>query len=818
MDSPEGDRIASTSSPASSPAVQESPFFNYLSNLSPIKSVKASRYAPRFSAHDFNAPSPVFTSPHIDLQRGSSLLKRDENQAAGPEIQGQSGRKLKDGLIASYQKEIQLSSPSSVCVDDYLADAVDLEDSINPANLCVQPTIGAPQFAKVEEANDNKTRDVVKTCSVRAEEDLTVQSMNMVETTDNQESYNEVLEFTSGMVNDNVESDIFQDPLSRAEHNDQYMAQNAGSQHKKGDGNCAERLREILSEPVKEANQHQCGTRRHLQFEAAMASKRTAICSSHNDCNLTHNTINSELPSGHANTGSLVPPHLSGIRHAVSYHQDITSQSCVTPPEFARSNQKGGNHSISSSVPSGIGLHLNTIGRSVFMGSDMVTSKKISGYLSSQDEKLMPGRSHDTAKDSDSTSILAVASEICVHVGDDQPGSQAALPTSSDISQSTKTLKSPLDSQRMTLYEQQVVQYEGKIVASNNADLVEELNQESPKKKRKKATDSSESDGCKRCNCKRSKCLKLYCECFAAGVYCVDSCACQNCFNKPEYEDTVLDTRQQIESRNPLAFAPKIVQHATHSSLVVDDGNRTTPSSARHKRGCNCKKSKCLKKYCECYQANVGCSDGCRCDSCCNPFGKKPESIYESAERWRNPSHAIKDGTTNQFSPTWEELADLRLLTPSSHPHLGMLASSSSANVRDFSKGALAEFQCQSSLQSSATYLRWHSSPTNLTPQHEFGSDSALFDILKDDNLPEPLKDSPTPTKAVKISSPNKKRVSPPQFRSQESRSGSSPCLRSGRKFILQAVPSFPPLTPYCNSKGSNTEIESDHLGSTSDQ
>lgn len=27
-----------------------------------------------------------------------------------------------------------------------------------------------------------------------------------------------------------------------------------------------------------------------------------------------------------------------------------------------------------------------------------------------------------------------------------------------------------------------------------------------------------------------------------------------------------------------------------------------TPSSARHKRGCNCKKSMCLKKYCECYQ------------------------------------------------------------------------------------------------------------------------------------------------------------------------------------------------------------------------
>ena len=53
-----------------------------------------------------------------------------------------------------------------------------------------------------------------------------------------------------------------------------------------------------------------------------------------------------------------------------------------------------------------------------------------------------------------------------------------------------------------------------------------------------------------------------YCECFAAGVYCVEPCTCQECFNKLEYEDMVLGTCQQIESRNPLAFAPKIVRGA----------------------------------------------------------------------------------------------------------------------------------------------------------------------------------------------------------------------------------------------------------------
>lgn len=58
-----------------------------------------------------------------------------------------------------------------------------------------------------------------------------------------------------------------------------------------------------------------------------------------------------------------------------------------------------------------------------------------------------------------------------------------------------------------------------------------------------------------------------YCECFALGVYCVGSCACRDCFNKPEYIETVINTRQQIESRNPLAFAPKIVQGAEPSPV-----------------------------------------------------------------------------------------------------------------------------------------------------------------------------------------------------------------------------------------------------------
>lgn len=115
----------------------------------------------------------------------------------------------------------------------------------------------------------------------------------------------------------------------------------------------------------------------------------------------------------------------------------------------------------------------------------------------------------------------------------------------------------------------------------------------------------------KPCNCKNSQCLKLYCDCFANGEFCRDACNCQNCKNNMCHAEERAKAVKTCLDRNPHAFKPKV-------------GQRKAGDERRHIKGCNCKRSGCLKNYCECYEAKIPCSALCRCVGCKN-LPDKPE-------------------------------------------------------------------------------------------------------------------------------------------------------------------------------------------------
>ncbi|XP_041485445.1 protein lin-54 homolog isoform X1 [Lytechinus variegatus] len=115
----------------------------------------------------------------------------------------------------------------------------------------------------------------------------------------------------------------------------------------------------------------------------------------------------------------------------------------------------------------------------------------------------------------------------------------------------------------------------------------------------------------KPCNCTKSQCLKLYCDCFANGEFC-RNCNCNNCLNNLDHEDERTKAVKACLDRNPMAFHPKIGK------------GQNGQTNRRHNKGCNCKRSGCLKNYCECYEAKILCSSHCKCVGCKN-FEESPE-------------------------------------------------------------------------------------------------------------------------------------------------------------------------------------------------